>query len=165
MINFLKIQNFKSLRNVQFDFRNLNLLMGLNSMGKSSVIQSLLILRQSYIKENSLYKLYTNGDLIKLGNSKDIFFQNAATDEPICFEIEKKKKKIHVKYNFKNTEFDSMIGMIMLNDILNIGLREFKDVDISKINTKKEGYIDCYINSFNVSKINDKNGVSYTLKR
>ena len=45
MINFLKIQNFKSLRNVQFDFRNLNLLMGLNSMGKSSVIQSLLILR------------------------------------------------------------------------------------------------------------------------
>ena len=74
MINFLKIQNFKSLRNVQFDFRNLNLLMGLNSMGKSSVIQSLLILRQSYIKENSLYKLYTNGDLIKLGNSKDIFF-------------------------------------------------------------------------------------------
>ena len=66
MINFLKIQNFKSLRNVQFDFRNLNLLMGLNSMGKSSVIQSLLILRQSYIKENSLYKLYTIGDLIKL---------------------------------------------------------------------------------------------------
>ena len=55
--------------------------------------------------------------------------------------------------------------MIMLNDILNIGLREFKDVNISKINTKKEGYIDCYINSFNVSKINDKNGVSYTLKR
>ena len=103
MINFLKIQNFKSLRNVQFDFRNLNLLMGLNSMGKSSVIQSLLILRQSYIKENSLYKLYTNGDLIKLGNSKDIFFQNAATDEPICFEIENKISKIHVKYNFKNS--------------------------------------------------------------
>ena len=103
MINFLKIQNFKSLRNVQFDFRNLNLLMGLNSMGKSSVIQSLLILRQSYIKENSLYKLYTNGDLIKLGNSKDIFFQNAATDEPICFEIENEISKIHVKYNFKNS--------------------------------------------------------------
>ena len=72
---------------------------------------------------------------------------------------------IKVNNNFKNTEFDSMIGMIMLNDILNIGLREFKDANISKINTKKEGYIDCYINSFNVSKINDKNGVSYTLKR
>ena len=98
MINFLKIQNFKSLRNVQFDFRNLNLLMGLNSMGKSSVIQSLLILRQSYIKENSLYKLYTNGDLIKLGNSKDIFFQNAATDESICFEIENEiSKKVREK--------------------------------------------------------------------
>ncbi len=77
----------------------------------------------------------------------------------------KVNNEVIVKYNFKNTEFDSMIGMIMLNDILNIGLREFKDVKISKINTKKEGYIDCYINSFNVSKINDKNGVSYTLKR
>ena len=68
----------------------------------------------------------------------------------------KVNNEVIVKYNFKNTEFDSMIGMIMLNDILNIGLREFKDVKISKINTKKEGYIDCYINSFNVSKINDK---------
>ena len=77
----------------------------------------------------------------------------------------KVNNEVIIKYNFKNTEFDSMIGMIMLNDILNIGLREFKDVNISKINTKKEGYIDCYINSFNVSKINDKNGVSYTLKR
>ena len=77
----------------------------------------------------------------------------------------KVNNEVIIKYNFKNTEFDSMIGMIMLNDILNIGLREFKDVNISKINTKKEGYIDCYINSFNVSKIIDKNGVSYTLKR
>lgn len=77
----------------------------------------------------------------------------------------KKNDEVIVKYNFENSEFYSMVGMIMLNDILNIGLREFKDVNISKINTKKEGYIDCYINSFNVSKINDKNGVSYTLKR
>ena len=69
-----------------------------------------------------------------------------------------------VKYNFDDSEFNSMVGMIMLNDVLNIGLRDFKDAEISKIKTKKDVYIDNYLDSFDVEKKEDKNGVSYYLK-
>ena len=69
-----------------------------------------------------------------------------------------------IKYNFDDSEFNSMVGMIMLNDVLNIGLRDFKDAEISKIKTKKDVYIDNYLDSFDVEKKEDKNGVSYYLK-
>ncbi len=51
MITQLKIKNFKSLQNVTLDCKNLNILTGINGMGKSSIIQVLLLLRQSYLKE------------------------------------------------------------------------------------------------------------------
>ena len=53
----------------------------------------------------------------------------------------------------------------MLNDILNIGLRNFKDAEISKIKTKSGVYINYYLDSFDVEKEEEKDGVSYTLKR
>ena len=73
--------------------------------------------------------------------------------------------EIIIKHNFDDSEFNSMVGMIMLNDILNIGLRDFNDAEISKIKTKSDVYINYYLDSFDVEKGKEKNGVSYTLKR
>ena len=47
MIKTLNIQNFKIHKNSTLEFGNLNILTGINSSGKSSVIQSLLLLRQN----------------------------------------------------------------------------------------------------------------------
>lgn len=78
----------------------------------------------------------------------------------------KKNDEVIVKYNFENSEFYSMVGMIMLNDILNIGLRDFNDVKLSKINTKKQiSYVDYYLDCFKVIKDEDENGVSYILRK
>ena len=48
MLHYLQIENFKSLKKVAMPLEKLNLFFGMNGMGKSSVIQSLLLLRQSY---------------------------------------------------------------------------------------------------------------------
>ncbi|MBR6219005.1 MAG: DUF3696 domain-containing protein [Clostridia bacterium] len=79
MLKFLQIENFKSLRSVGLPLERLNLLFGFNGMGKSSVIQSLLMLRQSFwqSQKTSLDRLYTNGTLINLGTCKDVFCQSA----------------------------------------------------------------------------------------
>ena len=54
----------------------------------------------------------------------------------------------------------------MLNDILNIGLRAFNDVKLSKINTKKQiSYVDYYLDCFKVIKDEEENGVSYILRK
>ena len=47
MITKINIDNFKSIKSLMLAPTSLNLFMGLNGMGKSTVIQSLLLLRQS----------------------------------------------------------------------------------------------------------------------
>ena len=65
MIKSIHIQNFKSLKNILMIPASLNLLMGLNGMGKSSFIQSLLLLRQN--KKSGLAKFALNGSLTEIG--------------------------------------------------------------------------------------------------
>ena len=87
MIRWLRLMNFKAFENQRFEFRPLTLLSGLNSTGKSSVIQSLLLLRQSY--QNELLEeigLALNDELVKIGNAQDAFCENASNDY-IEFEI------------------------------------------------------------------------------
>ena len=79
LISYLQIENFKSLKKVALPLKNLNLLLGMNGAGKSSIIQALLLLRQSYWTNNqtNLSRLFLNGELISLGTAKDIFSTNA----------------------------------------------------------------------------------------
>ena len=78
MINKLKIKNFKIFKEEEeIDFNNLTILSGLNSGGKSSIYQILLLLAQSsesYIKFNGsiISTLELNGKLIQLGMPEDI---------------------------------------------------------------------------------------------
>ena len=89
MMKYIQIENFKSLRRISLPLQNLNLFFGMNGMGKSSVIQSLLLLRQSFWEnhKSSLDYLYTNGELIRIGTGKDIYCQSAE-DDKIRFYIQ-----------------------------------------------------------------------------
>lgn len=87
MIQLLRLNNFKRFEDQTFELRGLNLLSGLNGTGKSSVLQSLLLLRQSY--EQGLLQstgLALNGDLIRLGTARDILCDNAKENK-ISFEL------------------------------------------------------------------------------
>jgi predicted ATPase len=68
------------------------MLSGLNSSGKSSVLQSLLLLRQSYQQGLLPDKgLALNGDLVSIGTAQDALFENAK-EEVISFEIDWKNQ-------------------------------------------------------------------------
>ncbi|MEC4868258.1 MAG: AAA family ATPase, partial [Jaaginema sp. PMC 1078.18] len=87
MIYSLKLKNFKCFEDQSLALKNLTLLSGLNSSGKSSVLQSLLLLRQSYQQDLLTdIGLAINGDLVCLGTAQDILFE-AATEDIIGFEI------------------------------------------------------------------------------
>ncbi len=78
MIKFIRIQRFKTLNDAQFPLAALNLFSGLNGMGKSSLMQTLLLLRQSFEK-NTLPKhgLLLKGEYVSLGTGQDILSENA----------------------------------------------------------------------------------------
>lgn len=74
MIQSLEIKNFKSIKAKQFPLRKLNVLLGLNGMGKSSFIQTLLSVRQSPGIFNGRLDL-NNGGYVNLGTTKDVLYQ------------------------------------------------------------------------------------------
>lgn len=88
MIRTLNLQNFKCFKNQHLTLSPLTLLSGLNGTGKSTVIQSLLLLRQSYLqKALDSDGLYLNGDLVSVGTGQDALYQYA-DEEKISFSIE-----------------------------------------------------------------------------
>lgn len=87
MINSLKLTNYKAFESQLLEFKPLTLLSGLNSTGKSSVLQSLLLLRQSYQQELlPNVGLALNGELVRIGNAQDAFCERAKEDY-LGFEI------------------------------------------------------------------------------
>ncbi|MEZ0484569.1 AAA family ATPase [Fibrella aquatica] len=74
MITRLTIENFKAFEYAELNLTELNLLTGVNGVGKSSVIQALLLLRQSKIMDG----LSLNGDLINIGLGRDALHAQAS---------------------------------------------------------------------------------------
>lgn len=66
MISALEIKNLKSIKNLQMECNNLNILIGTNSSGKSTIQQALLLVGQNLITEEGL-----NGSLIQLGSFEE----------------------------------------------------------------------------------------------
>ena len=88
MIRMVRLQNFKCFRDQAIELGKLTLLSGLNGMGKSSVIQSLVLLRQSH-QQNLLPEtgLALNGDLLRLGLAADVLYEGAEATDTIGFTL------------------------------------------------------------------------------
>jgi len=88
MIKTLHLRNFKCFASQSFLLGNLTLLTGLNGAGKSTVLQSLLLLRQSKL-DGLLDRtgLSLNGSLVQLGTARDIFYEDAEKDD-FSFRLE-----------------------------------------------------------------------------
>lgn len=91
----MELKNFKCFQQQRIDFRPLTLLTGVNSAGKSTVIQALLLLQQNFplicdilsiksdedpIKKYERLKFHVSGALVNLGLPKDVLNTNADDD-------------------------------------------------------------------------------------
>ncbi len=105
MIEYFKIENFKSHLSTDVKLSNLNLLSGINGMGKSSFIQALLLLRQSFAKNSLMGLELSNADICKIGNVSDaIAF--SADDNIIKFEIKETTEEKEIIFEFSFDESD-----------------------------------------------------------
>ncbi len=78
MMIYFHLKNFKSHQDTRLSLASLNVFTGLNGTGKSSVFQILLLLRQSFLKNNLLqHGLDLNGDLFSVGVTEEAVYQLA----------------------------------------------------------------------------------------
>ncbi|MFB7426054.1 DUF3696 domain-containing protein [Streptomyces hydrogenans] len=91
MIEHLSLANFKAFRSARIRLAPVTLLTGLNSSGKSTVLQSLALLRQSYDSgilmstdgdTDSGGGFLLDGDLVELGTGQDLLHEDFTTAGP-----------------------------------------------------------------------------------
>lgn len=89
MIKKIEVKNFKCFEEMFIDCRELNLLTGVNGMGKSTLIQALLLFRQTYERKRlGLDRaMILNGRYIRMGKIKDISYWYRK-DEDVCLTVE-----------------------------------------------------------------------------
>lgn len=80
MLEYLTIHNFKLHSDTKIDFGGLTLLTGINGMGKSTILQALLLLRQSFQTQRLKKGLNLRGDLVDLGISGKLACQSVDSD-------------------------------------------------------------------------------------
>ncbi|MBV6426114.1 MAG: hypothetical protein KIPDCIKN_00624 [Haliscomenobacter sp.] len=81
MLTKIGLKNFKCFEEQDIPLGSISLLTGLNGMGKSSVLQALLLLRQNFDRHTLDKRLSLNGDLAQIGNAFDLLYQFFKTDE------------------------------------------------------------------------------------
>ncbi len=109
MISYLRLQRFKCFMDQFISLEPLTILAGSNNTGKSSVIQALLLLRQT-AKTGRLKKgeILLNGPLVHLGTGQDVFCQWAEEDNinmSVNFtEAPEEILKWNIQYTTANSE-------------------------------------------------------------
>lgn len=83
MIRKYKIHNFKNHADTSLELGGLTILTGINGMGKSSVFQSMLILRESYMRRPSMELLSLDGESFSVGNSAGLVNRNVKANEDL----------------------------------------------------------------------------------
>lgn len=73
----LHLSNFKCFKHLKLDLKNLTLLTGVNAAGKSSIIQAILLLKQSINRQGFVL----NGPLVSLGVARDVLHEYADEDK------------------------------------------------------------------------------------
>lgn len=102
MITKLKISNFKSHKDTEINLSNLTVLTGVNGSGKTSIIQSLLLLRQSFVKTRLMYGIDLNYPLCTVGIGDDALYK-LANESVITFEIWEGNELLSFSFDTKDS--------------------------------------------------------------
>lgn len=132
MITELEISNFKSHKHTCIQLGHLTVLTGINGCGKTSVIQSLLLLRQSFFKNRLALGLDLNQPLCNIGIADDALYQLAengiikfvfSTDDNkeyvFEFDAEKGLKDSFIRkhqYNEAASRIEDLDGISLFNN-------------------------------------------------
>jgi predicted ATPase len=90
MITKIKLKNFKIFKNEKIEVSPLTIITGINGMGKSSILQALLLLKQSYeigyLEAKKQVDL--NNDFVNLESAESLCYVGASDDKKVEISIE-----------------------------------------------------------------------------
>lgn len=137
MITEISLQNFKIFKDkTTFPLRQLNLLTGVNGGGKSTLLQSLLLMRQSIEHDERTTNIIFNGSCVELGTFLDLKNLETSRKEAVVFEF---------KVEIEACSWGKCIQYEFIEDVLNdIGKISKVKVSGEKEIIRSKTLIDCF---------------------
>ncbi len=110
MISKVSLRNFKCFEKLDVEISNLNVFTGINSMGKSTVIQAMLLLRQAWDMKSLDRGLYLKGAYTNLGTGYNILYRNSQK-ERFSIGITSDEYDVYNEYQYsKDSDYQSIIS-------------------------------------------------------
>lgn len=121
MLKKLSLSNFKSFKEMSdLDLKPLTVIVGKNSCGKSSILQSLLLLKQTLLSQSDM-PLCLDGKYLRLSNLKEITYGLPPVNSAkIGYELlfENNKKSWNIKLSFKNKKIGNVYKIVLDERVL-----------------------------------------------
>lgn len=112
MMNRLVLNDFKIHSNLDIQLGNMTILTGQNGMGKSSVMQSLLLLRQSCNAQTTMTGLNLKGDLTDLGGANDVEC-HSSTEGVLDIRLSARKdEELKFKFSYDVDSYETFLPII-----------------------------------------------------
>ena len=119
MLSEITLSNFKCFKkDIAFPLANINLLTGVNGRGKSSVLQSLLLMKQSVDIDNYTESVYLNGNCVDLGTVEAIKNIETSRELPIVIKFKRNVSEfegmyLEIAYAFSTQDVIKVDGKIV----------------------------------------------------
>lgn len=126
MISSVALTNFKCFRSVALNLADFNIFAGVNGAGKSTVIQSILALRQSWDSGNLVsHRLQLNGALAELGTAGEVYCAEP-TSELVGLSYTSTRLGRTIELSARQTESDSKLYYFQLEHACDFDVRDFE---------------------------------------
>lgn len=110
MLKQIYLKNFKAQKDCDYSFSKFNVLTGQNSTGKTSVIQSLVFMKQSILKKEIAFNDY----LLRLGDYREVVHLHDTTI-PMQMGVTLQQADTLVKYQL-DVSVDGVVESFFVND-------------------------------------------------
>ena len=152
MLTNVHVEHYKAFDGADVPLKPITVLLGANSVGKSSIIQLLLMLQQTAQEDNMSYKsaLKMYGGYINLGSTENIFHKTDVT-KPVTVSLSVNNKNLHALLSEAFGDFledlKDCARMFPIKGLLELREREIK--------TKKDylNFISDYKNAITKDKV------------
>lgn len=145
MLSNIRLLNFKSFKNLDnLEIKPITILCGVNSCGKSSILQSLLLLKQTKESRTPNQSLLFNGKYVHLGDIENIVYGKDKNKElSLCYRYEFTTQQF---YKNRTDKQGALSIRLFSRYLLSEEARKMKkhNIELSisfKVTNKNKGYI------------------------
>ncbi|WP_287601835.1 AAA family ATPase [Thiothrix sp.] len=156
MIKSIEFKNYKAFKEGTLELSPLTVLMGANSVGKSSVLKLILTLSQTAGENKNSGALKSFGKLTDGGEVRNIFYQKDTTNElEICFNLELPIKASELLNDIKNKIYFSLLDRLRKNIFILHEINDNNRIDKETFNSLRKFDFNFHTNDNQIESINE----------